>query len=96
MGRWTHKTHKGGFVKVHYPWHPLFGCEVQVLNVSHRGGDSFYCVRPADASLLLVPVWMTDEAECRRFVKRETPQVSVAALKQLRQLIDAVAPRADG
>ena len=90
LWRWTYKTHKGGFVKVHYPWHPLYNCEVQVLNTITRGGDCFYTVRLSDLSRTLLPVWMTDEAYCQRFVLREEPYCSLSALLELRQLLNAL------
>jgi hypothetical protein len=90
LGQWTYKTHKGGFVKVHYPWHPLYNCEAQVLNIVNRGGDHFYTVRLPDSSRILLPAWMTDEAYCQRFVLREEPYCSVQALLELRQLLDTL------
>jgi hypothetical protein len=90
MGKWSYKTHKGDFVKIHYLWHPLYNCEVQVLNLIRRGGDSFYSVRLSDASCLFVPSWMTDEAYCQRFVMAQEAQCSVQALLRLRQFLDAL------
>ena len=91
LGQWSYKTHKGSFVKVHYPWHPLYNCEVQVLNLIRRGGDSFYSVRLSDASCLFVPLWMTDEAYCQGFVITQEAHCSVQALLRLHQLLDALA-----
>jgi hypothetical protein len=90
MGRWTYKTHKGGFVKVHYPWHPLYNCDVQVLDIINRGGDCFYTVRLSDSSRSLLPAWMTDAAYCQKFVLREEPYCSLPSLLALRQLLNAL------
>jgi len=91
LGKWSYKTHKGSFVKIHYPWHPLYHCEVQVLNLIHRGGESFYSIRLSDASCLFVPSWMTDEAYCQCFVLAQEAHCSMQALLRLRQLLDTLA-----
>ena len=90
VGQSSHKPHKVSFVKVHYPWHPLYNQEIQVINTVNRGGDTFYSVRLSDTSTILIPCWMTDDVYCQRFTVRKEAFCSVQALLRLRQLLDSV------
>ena len=68
-----------------YPWHPLFGREVQV-----RLGERYPgAVRVAEAGgrWILIPTWMLDEAHCGCMRVERVPRVDAAALVELAQLV---------
>ena len=54
------------------------------------GGGRSYVVALADGTMTLLPQWMTEPAAATGAVVVARPHVSVAALEQLRRLVDAV------
>ena len=76
---------------MHYPWHPMYGREVQVLRPRPFYGEAHYAITLFDNSEVLIPTWMTDENYCRRLQLVEKPFVSVQALCALAELLKAVA-----
>ena len=72
-----------------YPWHALHG---QVLDVEREltaDDERVYVIALADESLTHLPVWMTEPAAAIPATVVSAPQVSVAGLAALRQLLDA-------
>jgi hypothetical protein len=55
-------------------------------------GELLFCELP-DGTTGALPAWLTDAAACAALTVG-APVVSIAALQELRELLDAVAPRA--
>ena len=87
----AHTAHYTTSVKVHYPWHPLYGQEVKVWGRHEYLGESYHLIALPDNSRVLMPVWMADENYCRHFTRQDSPVVSLEALRELTHLLKAVA-----
>jgi hypothetical protein len=78
-------------VRVLYPYHPLYGHEVEIIQRKRYGDEVYFLVKLFDNTQVFLPAWMTDEMACHRCVVRDAPICSVTALVQLRQFLDTVA-----
>jgi len=78
-------------VKIHYRPHPRYGDEAEVFLSYKCSEETFYLIALFDNSRVLMPAWMTDEHVCRGCVVRDAPVCSLARLRQLRQVLDALA-----
>jgi len=78
-------------VKIHYRCHPRHGEEAEVFLSYKCGEETFYLIALFDNSRVLIPAWMTDENACRCCVVGDSPVCSLATLRQLRQVLDALA-----
>jgi hypothetical protein len=76
--------------RIHYPCHPYFGQEVGVL-ARRRSSGTLHVLLPDDTTTTL-PEWMFDKGYCATLVWRDRPALSLAALRDLRRLLDAVSP----
>jgi len=76
-------------VTVRYRWHPHFNLTLPVRQMAGQSGAQLLCELP-DGTLGLIPRWMTEVEECAG-LSLGSPQVSVAALRRLRELADKVA-----
>ena len=72
-----------------YRWHPHFNLTLAVRQAAGKNREQLLCELP-DGTLSLIPKWMT-EAEACVGLSVGSPQVSVAALSQLREMADALA-----
>lgn len=81
--------HKTDVRRVLYPWHPLYGQEV-VVRQARPGSRVLRCRVEADETRdnREIPAWMFDSVLCARMVTTSQPQVSWAALVDLRRLLD--------
>jgi hypothetical protein len=76
-----------------YRWHPLYGQIARVRRTVPRStSEVLFCELP-DGATGTLPAWMTDAAACAALTVG-APVVSIAALQELRELLDAVVPRA--
>jgi hypothetical protein len=92
-GKPLHSTERAKQVTVHYRWHPLYGQIARVRRgVPRSTGDVLFCELP-DGATGALPAWMTDAAACAALTVG-AKVVSIATLQELRELLDAVAPRA--
>jgi hypothetical protein len=71
--------------------HPLYPNEVTVLNERQMTSGKFYTIQLFDNSRVLLPAWMTDPEICNLCVLQDQPGVSLAALQDLRRLLDGLA-----
>jgi len=91
-GKPLHSTERSKPVTVHYRWHPLYGQMARVRRGVPRGhGELLFCELP-DGTRGALPSWMTDAAACAALTAG-TPVVAIAALQELRGLLDAVGAR---
>ena len=74
---------------MHYPWHPGFQQELEVLYREARRGETVFVCRMPDGSGEVVASWMFDAAACAGMAIGP-PRVSVAALVELRALLDGL------
>ena len=84
----SHSAGELAEVTVHYRWHPLHGQRVRILRrqPGTTGVQIFYEL--ADGSRSALPEWMTDAGRCAA-TTLGSPVVDVAALVELRELLDA-------
>jgi len=78
-------------VKIHYGPHPRYGEEAEVFLSYKCGEETFYLISLFDNSRVLIPAWMTDENACRCCVFCDSPVCLLEMLRQLRQVLDALA-----
>ncbi len=71
---------------VEYRWHPLYGKRLPLYRRAGRNGVELVNVQAARGSPRELPFWMVDAAICIG-MELGSPQVSVAALNQLRALV---------
>jgi hypothetical protein len=75
---------------VQYAWHPLCGREVPVVGHRVYGGEAFWVMVLPDGTRAEIPEWMTEAEAGRGADVGAEPVVSIAALRALRRLIDAL------
>lgn len=87
-GRWSpsHSARVGRIFRVHYPWHPLFGSEVQELKRERHAAGVFLRVLSAPGEERLIPAWMLDEVSCAHMELGE-PRASLPALADLHHML---------
>jgi len=86
--RTIHTAHIG-LSKLLYPFHPLFGKEIEVLGGAGGERDQVY-VRLLNHRTHGVPAWMFDEAICAGIRSAEKPTIACPALLKLAQLFDSL------
>jgi hypothetical protein len=83
----SHTTHVS--LTIHYPHHPCFGQTVTVVRRCRSFGiDQIQVVLPS-GDQLVIPDWMLDEERCRGMEIVREPSVALAALLELRSLLDS-------
>jgi hypothetical protein len=82
----VHSAHIGQDVEVHYRWHPLYGRRVKVRDIEQRGGDRVVHVEASAGVVRIVAGWMLDSVMCAG-MEPGNPRVTVAALRELHQLL---------
>jgi len=88
-----HSAYRAEFVVVEYRWHPLYRKELPVKARTKVGSDEIIRVESNHAGSHELPSWMVDASICRG-MELGTPQVSVAALVELRAFLDTLSPPA--
>lgn len=73
-------------LRVEYRWHPHFSLAIRVRQPVGENGEQLLC-ELTDGARIVIPRWMTEAAACAGF-SEGSPQVSVTALRQLRELLD--------
>ena len=93
-----HSAHIGQDVVVQYRWHPLHGQRVRRIQSERRASGELVHVELTPGAVTILPAWKLDAIYCAS-LKVGTPQVSLAALRTLRELLIACESRlvsADG
>jgi hypothetical protein len=75
--------------RVLYPYHPLFGKELEVFGGAGGQRDVIY-VRLPNNTTRGVPAWMFDEVICSGVRTVEQPTIDGGALLRLAQLLDSI------
>ncbi len=93
-----HSAHIGQEVVVQYRWHPLYGQRVRRIQIEQRASGEVVHVELTLGAVTVLPAWKLDAVYCAG-LKVGAPQVSLAALCALRELLIACESRlvsADG
>ena len=85
--RETLHTARNGYLRILYPYHPLFGQVVEVFGAAGGLRDLVY-VRMPNKATRGIPAWMFDEAICASIRCADQPIINCQALLQLTQLLD--------
>ena len=83
----SHTAHYHGKVTVFYPWHPLFGKELEVAHYQDNEKGLFIKCKMPDDTWVMMSQWMTDEQYCKSMKEVETPTLSILALENLSSLL---------
>jgi hypothetical protein len=84
-----HNAHGTEVIKVHYPFHPLFGQSLRVQRrVKFPHGEYIFCELP-DGTKGGFPSWMADATKAST-ISVGMPVTSVAALVELHTLLDGL------
>jgi hypothetical protein len=73
-----------------YPWHPIFGRELDVLYVEQRSREQVYICRQQEGSTVALPSWMFQPGICSQ-MKLGQPRLSLHALEGLRGILSEIA-----
>ena len=72
-----------------YRYHPFYNSSGRILRRSrYRGGEEFV-IELDDRTAIAVPAWMLDPVSCERLVVEPRPRLGLAALRELRRLVEA-------
>ncbi len=85
-----HNARFGLSPKVLYPYHPLFGEDLEVFGSAGGRRDMVY-VRLIDSSTRGVPAWMFDPVICAGVRDSELPAIAAEALLRLVDLLHSAA-----
>lgn len=92
--RWwsrSHNAYASESVTIHYQWLDLFGKSLSVVRRMRRqDGDCVVCESPK-GNAIAVPAWMTDKVVCAG-LSVGSPVISLAALRELRNLLHSLRP----
>ena len=83
------RTTHDSSTKIHYRFHAFYGAEVEVIRHLRRTDSAILIVRLPGGTQIAVPEWMLLPQVCDRLVIEAEPRISIAALIELRALIDA-------
>jgi hypothetical protein len=76
-------------VTICYRYHPFCNSSGRILRRSrYRGGEEFV-IELDDRTAIAVPAWMLDPVSCERLVVEPRPRLGLAALRELRRLVEA-------
>jgi hypothetical protein len=74
-----------------YPYHPLFGKEIEVFGAAGGQRDMIY-VRLADSTIRGIPAWMFDPVVCANVRATEQALIESSALLKIAELIENGVP----
>lgn len=87
-GAHRHTAHDLYLAKICYRYHPFYCTEVQVIRYLRRMTSPILVVKLPDGRQLAIPEWMLNPLVCEQLKQEVEPRIAIAALQQLRQLID--------
>jgi hypothetical protein len=86
-----HTAHESSPAIIHYRHHPFHGEPVTIVRRLRRYAADCVVIQLADDVQVAVPTWMLDPLVCRQLSDEAHPRISVAALCDLRTLLDSQA-----
>ena len=84
-----HTAHESSSAIIHYRHHPFHGEYVEIVRRLRRYTADCVVIKLADDVQVAVPTWMLDPLACEQLTDEGRPRVSVAALHELRGLLDS-------
>ena len=81
-------THDLYSAKICYRHHPFYDTEVEVVRYLRRTNPAILVVKLPAGPQLAVPEWMLSPLVCEQLKEEAEPRIAIAALQELRQLID--------
>ena len=84
-----HTAHESSPAIIHYRHHPFHGEEVEIVRRLRRYTADCVVIKLADDVQVAVPTWMLDPLVCQQLTDEGRPRLSVAALTDLRALLDS-------
>jgi hypothetical protein len=84
-----HTAHESSSAIIHYRHHPFYGEHVEIVRRLRRYTADCVVIKLADDVQVAVPTWMLDPLACQQLTDEGRPRVSVAALHELRGLLDS-------
>ena len=84
-----HTAHESSTAIIHYRHHPFHGEPVEIVRRLRRYTAECVVITLADDVQGAVPTWMLDPVACQQLTDEAHPRLSVAALSELRALLDS-------
>jgi len=84
-----HTAHESSPAIIQYRHHPFHGEHVEIVRRLRRYTADCVVIKLADDVQVAVPTWMLDPLVCQQLTDEEHPRLSVAALSELRALLDS-------
>src|SRR3990172_5305286 len=84
-----HTAHESSSAIIHYRHHPFHGEQVEIVRRLRRYTADCVVIKLADDVQVAVPTWMLDPLACQQLADEGRPRISVAALHDLRALLDS-------
>jgi hypothetical protein len=84
-----HTAHESSPAIILYRHHPFHGEHVEIVRRLRRYTADSVVVKLADDVQVAVPTWMLDPLVCQQLTDEARPRLSVAALRDLRALLDS-------
>ena len=84
-----HTAHESSPAIIHYRHHPFHEEHVEIVRRLRRYTADCVVIKLTDDVQVAVPTWMLDPLVCQQLTDEERPRLSVAALSELRALLDS-------
>jgi hypothetical protein len=84
-----HTAHESSSAIIHYRLHPFHGEPVEIVRRLRRYTADCVVIKLADDVQVAVPTWMLDPLACQQLTDEVRPRIAVAALHDLRALLDS-------
>ncbi|MBP0447810.1 hypothetical protein J8J14_24000 [Roseomonas sp. SSH11] len=82
--------------RVEYPWHPLRGQSLRVVQRLTKGGLDILWLEEQPGRSRVVPAWMCDAAACLGMEELGPPRIDVEALSRLTVLLSTASEWSGG
>src|SRR4029078_6221607 len=76
----SHSTYRFGSARVEYPWHPLHGQRLRIVQRFVCDGTEIVWLEERPDYCRELPAWMCDAAVCQGMAPVSSPHVAVYAL----------------
>lgn len=91
----SHSAYRFGSARIEYPWHPLHGQRLRVVQRFVCGGSEIVWLGERPDYCRELPAWMCDAAACQGMALLGSPMVALDALDRLAALLRQPASGAD-
>ena len=91
----SRSAYRFGSARIEYPWHPLHGRRLRVVQRFVCGGSEIVWLEERPNYCRELPAWMCDAAACQGMASVGPPMVALDALDRLAALLKLSAPGAN-